>query len=103
MLSLLFMTIIVHYLMGAYIHTSVPTIRYESKYERHPILLLSYRIVYCLNVWRNKMDFKIEIEIELLPWKTIILRDIVDFEILICNICLFEIPMCDIGNYEIPI
>ena len=57
------MTIIVYYLMGAYIHTSVRTIKYESMYERHPILLLSYRIVSCLNIWRNKMDFKIEIEL----------------------------------------
>ena len=55
------MTIIVYYPMGAYIHTSVLTIKYESKYERHPILLLSYRIVCCPNIWRNKMDFKIEL------------------------------------------
>ena len=71
MLSLLFMTIIVYYLMGAYIHTSVRTIKYESMYERHPILLLSYRIVSCLNIWKNKMDFKIEIELNYrasTPW-----------------------------------
>ena len=63
MLSLLFMTIIVYYLRGAYIHTSVRTIKYESMYDRHPILLLTYRIVSCLNIWKNKMDFKIEIEL----------------------------------------
>ena len=57
------MTIIVYYLRGAYIHTSVRTIKYESMYDRHPILLLTYRIVSCLNIWKNKMDFKIEIEL----------------------------------------
>ena len=55
------MTIIVYYLRGAYIHTSVRTIKYESMYDRHPILLLTYRIVSCLNIWKNKMDFKIEL------------------------------------------
>ena len=64
MLSLLLMTIIVYYLRGAYIHTSVRTIKYESMYDWHPILLLTYRIVSCLNIWKNKMDFKIEIELK---------------------------------------